>query len=104
MDDTPKKPLRAAAIKYDPKTDAVPVMSAMGEGFVAEKIVEKAREAGVPVHKDPNLAGVLARLSVGDEIPPELYEVVARILVFVSEVDQSYGKRLQSAAQNRPRP
>lgn len=93
------KPTRAAAIKYDPQKDMVPVMSAFGQGHMADKIVEKAKEAGIPVQKDPGLASMLARLSVGDEIPPELYEVVARVLIFVGEVDQSYGKRLQGAGK-----
>lgn len=94
-----KKPSRAAAIQYDPAKDAVPVMSAYGEGHMAEKILQTAKEAGVPIQKDPNLASMLSKLSVGDEIPPELYEVVARILVFVSEVDQSYGRRIKNASQ-----
>jgi flagellar biosynthesis protein len=92
-----KSKRRAAALQFDPARDAVPVLSAYGEGLIADKIIETAREHRIPVQKDPNLAATLAKLSVGDEIPPELYEVVARILVFVSEVDQGYGKRLSAA-------
>lgn len=96
MADSLKK--RAAAIKYDPEHDNVPIMSAYGEGYMAEKIIKAAEEAGVPVLPDPGLADMLARLSVGDEIPPELYEVVAKVLVFVSELDKSYGDRIRSQA------
>lgn len=99
MDTGNKKPTRAAAIQYDPERDRAPVMSAFGEGYMADRIIEKATEAGVPIQKDANLAGMLAGLSVGDEIPPELYEVVARVLIFVSQVDQSYGRRIRKAAE-----
>ena len=93
---------RAAALQYDPKSDTAPVLSAFGQGFVAEKIIETAQKTGVPIKKDVNLAHMLAGLSVGDEIPPELYEVVARVLLFVSEVDQGYGKRIRAAAGSHP--
>lgn len=93
-----EKALRAAAIYYDPDDREVPILSAYGEGFIAQRIVEKAVESGVPILPDPSLAGLLAKLSVGDEIPPQLYEVVARVLVFVSQMDQSYGRRLGEKA------
>ena len=92
---------RAAALRYDPERDAVPVLAAFGEGHVAERIVERAREADVPVMPDPDLAGMLARLSVGDDIPPALYEVVARVLIFVGEVNRGYGHSLQQAAERQ---
>ena len=95
---------RAAALKYDPNNDAVPILSAFGEGYVAERIIETAEEHGVPVLPDPNLAGMLSKLSVGDDIPPALYEVVAKILIFVGEMDRGYGQRLGRAAEERRRP
>lgn len=95
----PKK--RAAALKYSPEEDAVPILAAFGEGYVAERMVEVAGESGVPVLPDPDLTAMLARMSVGDEIPPELYGVVAKVLVFVSEVDQDFGKRLRRATDGR---
>ena len=67
-----------------------PEIIALGKGEAAGKIVEKAIESGVPVHEDAELAHALNMLSIGDEIPPELYEVVAKILVFVGEVDEKY--------------
>ncbi|MCL2125432.1 MAG: EscU/YscU/HrcU family type III secretion system export apparatus switch protein [Oscillospiraceae bacterium] len=88
---------RAAAIKYDPEENDAPVLAAFGEGLIAEKIIEVAKESGVPVLPDPSLASMLSKISVGDEIPEELYEAVARVLVFVSEVDRSYGDRIKAA-------
>ena len=90
-----KKVTRAAAISYDPADHDVPILSAFGEGYMAQKIVEIARESGVPVLPDPGLASMLARHSVGDEISPELYEAVAKVLVFVSEMDRSYGEKIR---------
>ena len=87
---------RAAAISYDPEKDDAPVLAAFGEGHLAEKIVEIAKESGVPVLPDPGLSSMLSRMSVGDEIPEELYEAVAKVLLYVSEIDKNYGNRLKA--------
>jgi flagellar biosynthesis protein len=90
-EDSEKRVSRAAAISYDPDAIGVPVLAAFGEGHLAEKIVEIAKESGVPVMPDPSLASMLSKISVGDEISPEMYEAVAKVLAFVSEVDRRYG-------------
>ncbi len=77
----------AVAIAYDPK-DVAPTVVASGKGKVAEKIIEKAKESDVPVHEDSKLASTLSSLEIGDAIPPELYEVVAEVLVFVDRMDK----------------
>lgn len=82
-----KKPKTAVALSYDPNDEA-PRIIAAGKGILAEKIIEKAREADVPLHQDNELADTLSRLDIGDMIPPELYEVVAEILVFVDAMDK----------------
>lgn len=87
-----KKTTRAAALSYDPEEHGAPVLTAFGEGYVAEKIISTAKEAGVPVLPDPSLSSMLSKISIGDEIPPEMYEAVAKVLAFVSEIDRSYGK------------
>ena len=84
-------PKQAIALEYDPGDDA-PRVVASGRGLLAEKIIEKAREADVPVHRDDKLADTLSRLEIGDMIPPELYEVVAEILVFVDAMDKIKSK------------
>lgn len=82
---------QAIALSYDPQEDA-PKVIASGRGILAEKIIEKAKEVDVPVHRDDKLADTLSRLEIGDMIPPELYEVVAEILVFVDAMDKLKGK------------
>jgi len=76
----------AVALSYD-AGDQAPKILATGKGYVAEKIIEAAREENVPVHKDEKLAGTLSKLEIGDYIPKELYGVVAEILVFVDRVE-----------------
>ena len=90
-----KKITTAAAISYDPNENDVPVLSAFGEGYVAQKIVEVAKESGVPVLPEPGLTKMLSKLSVGDEIAPEMYDAVAKVLAFVSEVDRTYGEKIR---------
>jgi flagellar biosynthesis protein len=96
MSEKGKKIREAAALKYSPGEDESPRLVAAGKGEAAEKIVEAAREADVPVVEDAGLAHTLSRLNLGDQIPPELYEVVAEILIFVSNMDSSYENRLRS--------
>lgn len=86
-----KKPKQAVALEYDPN-DVAPKIIAIGQGKVAERIIETAKEADVPVHKDEKLAKTLSKLEIGDTIPPELYEVVAEVLVFVDRLEKIRGK------------
>lgn len=83
----------AAALRYSPETDSAPKIIATGKGIVAEKIIEKAKDSDIPVYQDSNLAKTLSALGIGEEIPPEIYEVVAEILIFIGSVDKSYGER-----------
>lgn len=82
---------QAIALEYDPSEDA-PKVIASGRGALAERIIERARESDVPVHRDDKLADTLSRLEIGEMIPPELYEVVAEILIFVDSMDKIKGK------------
>lgn len=88
-EETKKK--TAVALTYDPE-DAAPRVVASGKGWLAEQIINKAMENDVPLHQDDKLAQTLANLEIGDMIPPELYEVVAEILVFVDQLEKIKGK------------
>ena len=78
---------QAIALEYDPN-DIAPRVIASGSGHLAERIIETAKSEDIPVHEDAKLAATLSKLEVGDAIPPELYEVVAEILVFVDAMDK----------------
>ncbi len=81
----------AVAIAYEPG-EMAPKILATGKGVVADKIIERAKESNVPLYKDNKLADTLSKLQIGDMIPPELYEVVAEILVFVDQMDRMKAK------------
>ena len=93
-----KSKKQAAALKYDPQKNGAPVLTAVGEGFVAERILKTALENNIPVAHDAALASVLSRIPPGKEIPPELYRAVAEILVFVTRLDGEY----QAGAYKKP--
>ena len=84
---------RAVAIKYE-RTDTAPKVVASGKGVIADKILEKAKENDVAIYKDAALVDELLKVDLGDSIPPELYEVVAQVLIFIGDLDklQSYSK------------
>ncbi|MBQ6735758.1 MAG: EscU/YscU/HrcU family type III secretion system export apparatus switch protein [Lachnospiraceae bacterium] len=83
----------AVALGYDPNKDNAPTVIASGKGALAERIIEKAKESDIPVHEDDKLANTLSKLDIGEAIPPELYEVVAEILVFVDAMDKIMAKK-----------
>ena len=94
-----RKLKQAVALEYNPTEDA-PRIIASGVGAVAERIIEKAKEADVPVHEDAKLAATLGKLEIGDMIPPELYEVVAEVLVFVDGMDKIREKMKDAGIKN----
>ena len=69
-----------AALKYT--GDGAPKVVAAGRGHVAATILARAREAGVPVHRDPQLADALAQLALGQEVPPAMWTAVAEVLAW----------------------
>lgn len=74
----------AVAIQYDPSVSNAPIVIAMGERKLAERIKAIARAAGVPtVENKPVARALLATSAVGHPIPPALYAAVAEILAFI---------------------
>ena len=82
------KQTKAVALKYQPETDRAPKVVAGGRGKIAQKIIEIAREHGIYVRNDPDLVEVLSRLDLNEEIPPELYVVVAELLSFIYSLNR----------------
>jgi flagellar biosynthesis protein len=79
----PKTPKKAAALRYAQGRDRAPKVVAKGQGKIAEKIVSLAHQHNVPLVEDQNLMQMLEALDVDTEIPAELYQAVAEVLVFV---------------------
>ena len=69
-----------AALRYT--GDGAPKVVAAGKGHIAAEILERAHEAGVPVHKDPELAKALTELALGQEIPDQMWTAVAQVLAW----------------------
>lgn len=74
------KPLMAIALQYDGEN--APIVTASGEGDIAEEIIRIAKEHGVPLREDMMLAALLSELELGEEIPPLLYRVVAEVIAY----------------------
>jgi flagellar biosynthesis protein len=70
----------AIALGFDGKN--APKVLAKGFAELAEKIIEIAEEEGIYVHQDDTLARFLSNLETGDEIPRELYVLVAEVISF----------------------
>ena len=83
--------LTAVALSYEAE-DLAPKILATGKGYVAHQIIEEAKKHNVPLYEDNELADTLSKLNIGDAIPPELYEVVAEILVFVNDMEKLRSK------------
>ncbi len=88
-----KEKKKAVALRYMEGKDKAPVVVAKGVGELAERIVELARKEGVPILEDRPLIEALLRVEVFEEIPPVLYEAVAKVLVFVQEARKRSSQR-----------
>ncbi len=90
---------KAVALRYSKGQEQVPTVVAKGQGLVAETIIRKAQENGVQIHEDPSLVEVLSKLDLDEQIPSELYQLVAEVLSYVYRVDKRAKERLDSIAQ-----
>lgn len=66
-----------------------PRVTAKGTGLTGEKILQIAREHGIPLHEDSELANALSRIPLGEDIPQQLYYVVAEVLAFIYSLDEA---------------
>jgi flagellar biosynthesis protein len=84
----------AIAVHYDKQQDTAPKIVAKGKGSIAEKIIELARKNDIPMYEDRDLIEVLSKLDLGQEIPAEMYKLIAEVLVFVYRSNNKAGKIL----------
>ncbi|HBA86716.1 MAG TPA: flagellar biosynthesis protein FlhB [Geobacter sp.] len=87
MAKSPSDMKRAVAMAYSPE-DGAPRVIAKGSGINAEAIISVANESGVYVHQSPELVNLLMQVDLDNEIPPELYQVVAELLAWLYSLDQ----------------
>jgi len=93
--------LRAVALSYEERDAAAglsPRVVASGQGAIAEQILARAREFGVPVHESRELVAALMDFDLDQRIPPALYVAVAEVLVWVHRLEQEASTDLPVAA------
>ncbi|MCK8826895.1 EscU/YscU/HrcU family type III secretion system export apparatus switch protein [Natroniella acetigena] len=77
----------AVALKYNPQQDSAPTVIAKGKKELAQQIIKQAQESDIPITEDQDLVKILLQLNLGEEIPEELYQVVAEILSFIYDLE-----------------
>ena len=87
------KQAKAVALKYQSKSDRAPKVIARGRGKMAERIIEIAREYNIYMHNDPDLVEILSKLDLNEEIPSNLYVVVAELLAFIYSLNSEEKSR-----------
>lgn len=85
-----KSDTKAAALKYDMSQDMAPVVIASGYGSIAEQIINIAEQQGIPVYRDDSVSSMLCMLDVGKSIPPDLYEIIAKVYSSILSVAAKY--------------
>jgi flagellar biosynthesis protein len=80
---------RAAALRYDADADGAPRVVAKGEGLLAQQIVRRALECGVPIHESHELSAALMQFEADQQIPPALYVAIAEVLAWAYSLDKA---------------
>ena len=86
----PYKVKSAISLQYQKEINSAPKITARGEGWVAEKIIEIAQERNIPIRKDKDLLNLLSEIDLGREVPESLYKVVAELLAWVYQLNKNY--------------
>jgi len=84
-----KSVLRAVALKYEPEKNNAPRVVAAGAGFMAQRILELAAKNDIAIYHDDSAATLLSKLELGQEIPPELYQLVVNIYIYLLNLADS---------------
>jgi flagellar biosynthesis protein len=87
----PDRNLKVTALRYDPEKNASPVIVAAGSGFVAQNILNVAEQNGIPIYHDDSAATLLSKLQMGQEIPPELFQIVVNVYISLLNLAEGSG-------------
>lgn len=80
------KLLTATALQYNSAEGGAPRVVASGQRKVAEQIIAEAKKHNISIYEDTALTSALSNVNLGEEIPPELYQVVATVLAYIYRV------------------
>ena len=81
---------KAVSLKYEPPKHEAPIVTAKGQGVIAEKIIALAKKHHIPIKDDPDLVEILSQLELNEQIPPAIYQVVAEIFAFIYHLNKRY--------------
>lgn len=93
MSEKPFKRKEAVALSYVPEKGDAPRVTAKGKGQIADNILAKAKEHGVPIQEDPSLVELLGQLELNETIPEQLYQAVSEVLAYVYRLDREKSGR-----------
>jgi len=79
---------KAVALKYKAYEDLAPKVIAKGQGEIARKIIEKAQEFDVPIFQNETLANMLLSVEVDESIPPQMYNAVVEVFVWLYKLEE----------------
>ncbi|MDB2386254.1 EscU/YscU/HrcU family type III secretion system export apparatus switch protein [Shewanella sp.] len=88
---------QAVALTYT--EGAAPILSAKAEAALAQEMIALAEDAGVFIHKDPQLCDFLQQLAVGDTIPEALYLLIAELIAFAYVLDGKFPEKWNNMHQ-----
>ncbi|WP_438435480.1 EscU/YscU/HrcU family type III secretion system export apparatus switch protein [Gorillibacterium sp. sgz500922] len=79
----------ATVLRYDSGSDKAPVIVAQGRGQIARQIIEMAKKNDIPIQEDPLLVENLIDMDLGENVPPQLYSVIAEVLLMVEDMEKN---------------
>lgn len=97
MNGESKKTQQAVALSFD--GISAPKITATGKDLVADEIIAIAKSAGIHIHQDPHLSEFLQLLDLGEEIPKELYLLIAELIAFVYMLDGKFPEQWSNLHQ-----
>lgn len=74
------------AVSLEYEGSGAPKVTAKGQGYIAQEIIETAKNHNIPIQQDPELVGLLSQVELNQEIPEPLYEAVAQVLIFAYQI------------------
>ena len=79
---------KAVALKYEKESAKAPKVVASGKGSIADAIIQKAEEFGVPIFANRVLVDSLVDLKLDKEIPAELYSAVVEVFIWLMKSEK----------------
>lgn len=77
---------KAVALEYNKNRDSAPKVTAKGKGYIAQQIIDIAKENDIYIKKDPDNVELLTKLDIDEEIPENMYVAIAEIFSFLYEI------------------